>query len=105
MPFVKGQSGNPAGRPKGSPNKVTAEKRELFLAVMEGQMDNIEDSLDRIREESDEKFIKALTGLLPYFLPKQQEVDITMNEAPKPPTWFDQVDVDASSTSWLTDED
>lgn len=105
MPFEKGQSGNPTGRPKGAVNKVTQEKRMLFLSIMEGQVDNIEDSLDRIREESDEKYIKALTGLLPYFLPKQQEVEVNVKEATKPPTWFDQVDTDAASTSWLTDED
>jgi len=105
MPFEKGQSGNPAGRPKGAVNKVTAEKRALFLNVMEGQIDNIEDSLDRIREESDEKYVKALTGLLPYFLPKQQEIDVNVQEKASAPSWFDQVDTEAANTSWLTDED
>ena len=30
MPFVKGQSGNPAGRPAGSRNKFTAELQEAL---------------------------------------------------------------------------
>ncbi len=105
MPFEKGHSGNPAGRPKGSANKVTADKRILFRSIMEGQVDHIEDSLDRIREESDEKYVKALTGLLPYFLPKQQEIELNVKDAPKAPTWFEQVDTDASDTTWLDEED
>jgi len=104
MPFEKGQSGNPAGRKKGSPNKVTAEKRMLFRSIMEGQVDHIEDSLDRIREESDEKYVKALTGLLPYFLPKQQEIDLNVKEKPSAPSWFNQV-TDTADTTWLTEED
>lgn len=105
MPFEKGQSGNPAGRPKGAANKVTAEKRALFLSVMEGQVEHIEDSLDRIREESDEKYVKALTGLLPYFMPKQQEIDVSLKPKASAPSWFDQVDTDAVDHSWLTDQD
>lgn len=104
MPFEKGQSGNPAGRPKGAPDKVTKETRILFLNIMEGQVEHIEDSLDRIREDSDEKYVKALTGLMPYFMPKQQEVDVTMKEAPKPPTWFEQVGGDAVDSTWLTED-
>mgnify|MGYP005998199531 FL=1 len=104
MPFQKGQSGNPAGRPKGSENKVSTQKRMLFLAIMEGQVEHIEDSLDRIRTESDEKYIKALTGLLPYFMPKQQEVSVEVNEAPPAPSWFADIATGDSDASWLVDE-
>lgn len=101
MPFEKGKSGNPAGRPKGAVDKVSQATRALFKDVMEGQIQHVEDSLDRIREESDEKYIKALTGLLPYFMPKQQEVDVTMKEQPKPPSWWDNIE--SADNSWLTD--
>ncbi len=101
MPFEKGQSGNPAGRPKGASHKVTAATRALFKDVMEGEIENIKDSLDRLREESDEKYVKALTGLLPYFLPKQQEVDVTMKAPPKPPSWYDEVDTSHVDSSWM----
>jgi len=103
MPFEKGQSGNPAGRPKGSENKVSTQQRMLFLTIMEGQVEHIEDSLDRIREDSDEKYIKALTGLMPYFMPKQQEVSVEVNEKPSAPSWFTDIS-DESNSSWLVDE-
>jgi len=35
MPFTKGNSGNPLGRPKGSLNHSTKEVRELLSSVLE----------------------------------------------------------------------
>jgi len=43
MPFVKGQSGNPAGRPLGSRNKVNREAEAALEAVGGGLVDRIID--------------------------------------------------------------
>ena len=89
MPFKKGTSGNPKGKPKGLKNKVTEEARVIFVDVMEGEVGNIKDSLQLLREESTEKYLKALSSLFPYFMPKQSEMDVTINDEIKPPSWFE----------------
>tara|TARA_R110002020_G_scaffold110372_1_gene255035 strand:+ start:64 stop:348 length:285 start_codon:yes stop_codon:yes gene_type:complete len=88
MPFKKGKSGNPNGRPKGAEGKVTAESRKLFATVMAGEMEFIQNELALLRESSGEKYLKALSGLMPYFMPKQSETEVTFNEPIKPPSWF-----------------
>jgi hypothetical protein len=35
MPFKKGQSGNPRGRKKGAPNKVTGQLKDMILGALE----------------------------------------------------------------------
>lgn len=81
------------GRPKGKENKVTAASRELFASVMEGEMKFIQQELALLRESSGEKYLKALSGLLPYFMPKQAETEITLNEPIQAPSWFKQGEV------------
>lgn len=108
MPFVKGQSGNPAGRPKGLKDKVTTEARHMFLSVMEGELEHVKGQLAVLREESARDYLKALAALLPYFLPKQTEAEVTIVGAPHPPSWFDEVlereGVDPDQPNPLTDE-
>jgi hypothetical protein len=90
MPFQKGNT-HGQGRPKGAANKVTSASRELFVTVMEGEMSHIQEELAVLRENSPEKYLKALSGLLPYFMPKQSETEIFFNETVTPPSWFDEV--------------
>ena len=90
MPFTKGNDLG-KGRPKGKTNKVTEEAKVVFLQVMEGEMDNIQDSLQVLRENSDEKYLKALSSMMRYFMPKMVETEVTFNEPVGQPSWFDEV--------------
>ena len=91
MPFEKGQSGNPSGRKKGVANKATKEGRELFVKIMNGQVEHIEQELALLRESSGEKYLKALASLFPYFMPKMVETEIKINEPRTEPSWFEDV--------------
>lgn len=91
MTFIKGKGGNPEGRPKGSKNKVTEASKGIFLQVMEGELEHIQNSLDLLREESPEKYMRALSGLFPYFMPKQMETLIEISDGLSTPSWFDEV--------------
>tara|TARA_R100000655_G_scaffold52715_2_gene90568 strand:+ start:8020 stop:8331 length:312 start_codon:yes stop_codon:yes gene_type:complete len=91
MAYKKGESGNLKGRPKGVANKITKEGRELFIKIMDGQVEHIEEELALLREQSGEKYLKALASLFPYFLPKMVETQIHINEPLNEPSWFADV--------------
>lgn len=67
--FQPGQSGNPMGRPKGSPNQTTAMVRQLFADILENEQDNFREALERLRQESPKDYVQVLTKLSQKFLP------------------------------------
>lgn len=77
MTFKKGESGNPAGKPKGAEAKTTKEAKEIFISIMNGEIDHIQDSLDKIRKNDPAKYLDVLSKLFPYFMPKQVEINAT----------------------------
>lgn len=66
MPFKKGTSGNPIGRPKGSVSTTTKLIREHISQAIDGN--KIMEMLDKI--ESPTEYINAVTKLLPYSIGK-----------------------------------
>ena len=74
-----GPSLNPGGRPKGVPNKSTAELRGIMQSIFEAELPNVLDSLEKIREKGQEtKYVELMLRLAEYHVPKAiQSVDIT----------------------------
>ena len=66
MPFKKGTSGNPIGRPKGSVSATTKLIREHISQAIDGN--KIMEMLDKI--DSPTEYINAISKLLPYSIAK-----------------------------------
>ena len=84
MPFKKGTSGNPIGRPKGSLSTTSKLIREHISQAIDGN--KIMEMLDKI--ESPTEYINAITKLLPYSIGKvkpyeeieeREPIDIKIN--------------------------
>ena len=81
MPFVKGQSGNPMGRPKGSIDNDTRQIRQAYQMLVEDNLDNLTDWLSQLGKESPEKAFNLMLKMSEYFLPKlsRKEVSADVN--------------------------
>jgi len=66
MPFKKGKSGNPVGRPKGAVSTTTKLIREHISQAIDGN--KIMEMLDKI--DSPTEYINAISKLLPYSIGK-----------------------------------
>ena len=66
MPFKKGTSGNPLGRPKGSLSTTSKLIREHISQAIDGN--KIKEMLDKI--DSPTEYINAISKLLPYSIGK-----------------------------------
>ncbi len=63
MAFVKGQSGNPAGKPKGTPNKLSASAKENIALVFD-RMGGVE-GMAKWAKANPTEFYKIYPRLLP----------------------------------------
>lgn len=65
------------GREKGTPNKITAEIRQILKNMVDSELSYISANIDSLSLESR---VNLLTKLLPYTLPKIQPVIHTAGE-------------------------
>lgn len=73
MGLKKGQTNNPKGRPKGTPNKATAELKSWINALIEENRNQVAKDLKKL-EPKDR--IVILERLMQYIVPKQQSISM-----------------------------
>lgn len=71
MAQIKGKTGNPYGRPKGSPNKVTSDLREWINDILQKNRKQVQQDLKKADSKTRLYFYEKL---LQYVLPKQQAI-------------------------------
>ena len=76
-PFKPGTSGNPAGRPTGSKDKMTADIKQAYRSLVEGNLSNIETWLNKVAAKDPAKAIELMLKLSEFILPKIKAVEVS----------------------------
>lgn len=71
MAFVKGQSGNENGRPKGATNKVNTKVKGLITQLVEDSFKDVQTEFKALKGRDK---VKLWVEMLPYLVPKLQNV-------------------------------
>lgn len=68
----KGQTNNPNGRPKGTPNKITSTVRNWLLEIINGNREQFANDLQKLEPK---ERLEVVLKLLPYILPKVESAN------------------------------
>ena len=75
MAYKKGESGNLAGRPKGSKTERTKQWDELHESIISGHADAFNKIMADFSESDPHAFVTHYTRILEYFKPKYSRVE------------------------------
>jgi hypothetical protein len=75
MPFAKGESGNKAGKPKGTLGKTTQRARELITDAINDQSKDFKEVMIKLKAEDPREWTRTMVQLMKFVLP--QKVDVT----------------------------
>ena len=75
--FKKGQSGNPAGRRKGSQNVITRELRDKLKQLIDSELENLPNLLSELEPD---KRADLLIKLLRFTIPIPRPIESTVGE-------------------------
>lgn len=74
MRFQKGQSGNPAGRKKGSKNIAGRTVKAAINDALQNRSDQIADKLDAIKDPV--KWLECFAKLASFIIAKEESIEI-----------------------------
>ena len=77
MAFIKGQSGNPNGRPRGAKNKATEDLREWLSKLISDNRATMEQDLQELLPQERLRFFLALMN---YAVPKMQSISAKVED-------------------------
>jgi hypothetical protein len=77
MRFQKGQSGNPAGKARGTTNRVTREFRATIQTLLESNSDNVSLWLADVAGKDPSKALEHIARLAEYAAPKLTRAEVS----------------------------
>ena len=76
-----GESGNPRGRGKGTPNKLTGEMREALAAILGNEIEQLPQMLDELNPGPR---LEIIIKLLEFTLPRLKSTETTIEQKDQP---------------------
>lgn len=80
-PWQPGQSGNPAGRPKGARSKLG---EDFLEALLDDFRDNGAEAIRLMRAEKPNEYARMIAGILP----KELDANVTEDVSPEMKRWL-----------------
>lgn len=77
MGLKKGMTNNKNGRPKGVPNKISSEIREVYKELIENNLCNIDVWLEKVANDNPDKALSFIMKLSEYVIPRLQSTEFT----------------------------